>query len=363
MYQKSILSLLILAAVSYGQTTQPAELPTRISIKIENQTLEDSLQDLSKTIGAGLQMSDQNRRRNPNQPAPPTNQPINITADNQPVMKVLYDLMQQAQIYPAVNEQPAPATSFDRRKPIRVELINDQMILVINSIDVSGSVGINSSEASFNYQYQGVLLFDPGMKVVATSFNSRVFRLEGTDALLRDGGFGHEQLQRVDGRGLGVHPVTIQMQTNKRLKEIPSISVNLRAYQIVDDKEVQISNTDLLNGGKNEIEGLSISAPPVDPSGQRGISITVSGSALADLRNQYPWQQYFPTFFKILGADGPVTGVICNHESQGNDSSVYRLSRRNVPLTTDEVDSISFHLPTKLKLLNLPVVLNDMPLP
>ncbi|MBC7785821.1 MAG: hypothetical protein H7144_18490 [Burkholderiales bacterium] len=362
-----------------GPSTRPAPKTTRVTVKIANAPLPEAIQQFSDqtklplTLADGRQMIRFQGRRpggfmpaagaSPANPANPAAAAalINIDAVDQPLMQVLAELLKQSGCVPAGEGQRMPGLALAPQAAVRIDLINERTLIVHQNISTNGNAQRQGS-ANYNYSFNGIILFDPSLNVIGAREYLSIESLEGVSEKLQPMHYGHQSLQRADGRQLAAFRFNVNFNLTSSISRITTMRGRIGAYQAVENRDIGLSGDDLLNGGKAEAGDLTLSVAPFDPGSPNGAQLILQGPFMKQYQ-QHPWNQSIGSFFRIAGPDGSAVPLRVDLAGSGDAQVTVRMAAMQGPINPADIDTIKLSLPTKIKELSIPFELRDVELP
>lgn len=360
-----ILSVALLAIVSIAsaQTTQPAG-PTRISIDLNDVPLAEAMKKISAETGVAFQMSPSSPRSGA-QAAKDIR--VTLKADNQPLSRVVADFLVQAKCSAALYREYG-GLALSPGAPLSVIPLNDNITLLVQSVVVEGYANLGRGEPTkqYNYTIQCAAIFDPSMRALGASQSANITELNIAAPRSRNQYGSSSQIDQVDGRRFAVLLTSLRFGTAERVTNIEKLVASWRVLCATEDVKVALEAADLINGGENGDERLTISVPPAGNDQRNGVQFSLRGSLLERFKNS-PWESIWGTgAVRIDGIDGgPLEGVNANPQGIRGKDITFRIfdnrgGQRNL---AEEIDRIQVVLPTKARYIEVPIVLTDLKMP
>ena len=332
----------------------PTTQPTKFTLHIDAQQSNDASRQLSDELGVRVMMNGMMRRA------------IKYDAPEQPFVVGLTAFFKAAGLSPGNNGDNM--LFLMDAAPLRIVPINDELSLLVSRTQVSATAWVHPQQQT-NYQYnvQMALLTDPALKILSVAQNMTIDTLDydGTPRRRENNYYG-------DSRPMGLSPapswpINISISSMQPAKLIKHLGGRARCWQVAEEATVDIDVADIGTSKVIAGSGVSASAVPSTSGRENEMSIIVTGPAAA-LYADPQWQN-------------ALRGVVQAVDTAG----------KNLPLSTNNVEidvhekSLTFHvfggqgqaeddfveklatlkvrLPTKIRMVEIPIELNDLPLP
>ncbi len=345
----------------------PTTQPTKISIKVDAPNLQEAAQQLTQQLGVRVAWNNVVAR------------PIKYEAVEQPFVSALAGFFQSA----ALSTGNGSDTLFLMDgAPLQVTPINEALTLVVCRTTVSASAQVGprrgSQPNSYSYSVQLSLLADPALRIVSVAQNV------GPDALEYDGTPWQNGESHFGSNGFGesgnanvspAWPVNIGLNSAKPATKITRLAGHVRAWQVAEEASVDVDIADIANPRVVPGQGVSASVT-IEENGRRGggLTVTLTGPA-AEMYLDSRWQGVLRGAVQALDAEQKPIALNSNgaEPNAANKSVKIRLfsqggrgfndgGRGNDNLI-DRLETVRVRLPLKVRAIEIPFELKDLPLP
>jgi hypothetical protein len=176
-------------------------------------------------------------------------------------------------------------------------------------------------------------------------------------------------MQRVDARPCSVFNVELGFNSDERIAKLDRIDLRFRAWQSAEQKTATIKGAMLLEGGEVINDGITLSSTPPQEDGT--IKLKITGEPIGMYRSP-PWNNAIASLVRIEGIDGPMGEMRSDFIPRGNQpdaeihiggESIRTRIRHGKPQSTDDIESVTVSIPTKIRQIDLPMSLKEIPLP
>ena len=337
----------------------PTTQPTMVTIKIDAKGGQQIAKEFAQQFGTPAQFYGQKNKRT-----------IQFESQNAPIVATLLSFVQQTKLTPRTDTQPF---GFEEGQPLAVQQVNDVIGVIVGRSYVTGNVNLpvtnDARSTSYNYRLAIGLIVDPALKIVSCDRNARI------DALEHDGGKVNSGSQRVfygdeariDLSPLPVWPVHVGFSASTPATKINSLKASVTCLQVVEEGSVDVDVKSIDDAKPVEGKNLTAVVSFDDANrGQGGMSVKLTGPA-AELYLDPQWQDQLRGAVQAFDADGKSLGLRAQ-EMQANAAEKsltvqLRADGRGDDQPLDYVETVRIRLPMKVRAVEIPIELKDIPLP
>ncbi len=344
-----------------AQTTRPAAEPTRISLKLDNATTAQALAAFTKATGIAV-----NRYHNQKDDAR-----VTLAFENAPMMQVLAELVRQAKLQP-VDMGNSHVLTFQNVEPALIINPDPTTLIIVNNIALDAQVAARDPNAKPRYAYTVTMSahFDPSRQIIAVAGNPMMDELIFNTYKFRIASEGRIAIQKVDARPIGNFAFTYNINSTEPLDIATVMKLRLRAWQSIERASVEVKGMAITKGASVEKDGLKLTTLPPAPDGT--LHVRVSGDLMKSYM-QPPWNYAITRGMYLEDVDGVITDIRCSYALRdaregeielqigGDDPS--NPNRAIVPPIPEDFEVIGISLPTKVRVIDIPITLTDIPMP
>jgi len=343
-------------------TTVPATQPTRVTVDIPGLPLVEAAEEFSRQTGIPLHFGDPKGG----------DIEVDIALKDVPVLDALQELLEKGECVP-YNFGATRSLPVIRGRPLLVQRPDPLTMVVVRNVRLEARSDARHSERKPTYEYTIALsfLFDPALQVLAIAERPMLEDLVYPDADFRPDTDGALTLQRVDGRPVGVFETELRITSDERIAKFDKVVLRLRAWQAIERTELSIDANALARGGEVKGPDFTVTLPPrpqrLDEATAWQLKLT---GPLID-RYTAPWTQCLAGSTRLEEAGRTIGQMRCAVIPRGGGAvelhvggSAFGNGRpANFGPQAQGVDRIHFSIPTRVKIIDLPIVLSDLPLP
>lgn len=355
----ALVSLLAIAGVLHAQTTKPSLEPTRITLKLTDATIEQSIAAFASASGVAMSLNHLEKDASR----------ITLDYTEAPMLDVLADLMRQGKVAP-LNAGNTHSISFIVSECVMITRPDPTTLIAVRMLRSEGTAPVKGSKAPRQYSYNMTFnaMFDPARQIVCIGERAMVDDVASSDPEFRKSPDGQAWMQRVDCRPIGVFEFNVGISSDQRIDRFDKLSLRLKAWQVAERKVVEMSGIGIVQGASVEQDGLVLTTVAPSPDGT--LKVTVAGDA-TKLYGSPPWSNAIASMVRLDGINGPVGDMRCNYIDRGKSPELEihlggpdRANRPRpfVQPLVDDIETIRLSMPTKVRALDLPIELINIPL-
>lgn len=339
----------------------PTTQPTSITLKVDAADGMEAIRQLTEQIGSPVQLNRSAKR------------PIKFEAADKPFVIALTEFYKATGLSSGNYDQ----LSINDVPLLTAVPINDSLSLLVNRTNVSANMPVTQrgSLNNYNYSVQMTLLCDPALRIVSVSqgVNADVIDYDGSPYNRNESYYSQRFGDGGSGGSRFTWPVSVNLNSTKAATRINRLAGRIRAWQVADEASVDIDIADIAN--PKPIEGNQLTASvTVEENNRRGnsnmLAITLTGPA-AEAFFDSRWEGVVRGCVSAVDVDQKLMRFQVNNVERAAESKSIKLKayyqqmgpRRAGEDLLDKLETLRIRLPLKIRSIDIPFELKDLPLP